>query len=285
MDKQLLDILYTTRWNIKHDKFDDAEMTITQAIDHLTGRTPIIEPVPGLKPPPSVIDVPVKVGELWYPNAVKRTDLRMKARGTFKGGWPVGILVHFTAGRSGGLAKAIDSIKGGIKNGYLFACIADSGEFVQPNPMTEWGYHAGESSWSKYSKLFSGTVSDEMFGIEMNNAGMVKLVESGKYKGMYETWFGTYLQESEVRYVTQAEYGCPTGYYHKYTPEQEKSLIEFCVWAIKADPTGRLTADTVLGHHEVAGFKGIGRWRKNDPGGALSMSMDDFRKLIGRLTV
>lgn len=231
------------------------------------------------------LDVPkvTTKGLLWYPKAVIRKDLLMKVRGIFKGGYPVGILVHFTAGHSGGLKKAIDSIIGGVKSGYLFACIADTGEFVQARDMSQWGYHAGESKWP-FSSLFSGSVSDETFGIEMNNAGKVTLIKSGVDKGKFLTWFGKVLPASEVRYVTEKEYGCPTGYYHKYTPAQEKTLIEFCVWAIKNDPTGRLTYKTILGHHEVAGMLGIKRWRKNDPGGALSMNMDEFRAMIKGLT-
>ena len=225
------------------------------------------------------LDIPkvISKGQMRYPKAI-RPQNPMKARGKFKGNYPVGIVVHFTAGRSGGLTKALDSIKGGIKNGFLFACIADTGEFVQPNPMNEWGYHAGTSKWS-YKNLFSGSVSDETFGIEINNAGMLTKQSDGTFK----TWFNTIIPKEQVRHVTEAEFGCPTGYYHKYTPQQEKTLIEFCVWAIKNDPTGRLTAETILGHHEVAGKLGIGYFRKNDPGGALSMSMSKFRGLIKEL--
>jgi len=36
----------------------------------------------------------------------------------------------------------------------------------------------------------------------------------------------------------------------------------------------------VLGHDEVAGKKGIGYNRKNDPGAALSMTMTEFRNKL-----
>lgn len=218
-------------------------------------------------------------GLLWYPLA-KRHSKTMKAAGTFKYKYPVMIVVHFTAGRyEKGAQNAFDSIDNGISNGYNYMCIATDGTVVQASPLDKWGYHAGESAWSKYlPKWVSGSVSDESVGIEMNNAGKLTKTSDGRYK----TWFNTYIPESEVRYVTQAEWGCPTGYYHEYTNKQEQALIDLCVWLIKNDPNGILNENHIVGHHEVAGMLGIGYWRKNDPGGALSMSMDNFRKLIGQ---
>lgn len=216
-------------------------------------------------------------GLLWYPKA-KVHSKTMKAAGTFKHDYPVLILVHFTAGRyEKGAQNAFDSIDGGISNGYNYMCIAREGTVVQASPLNKWGYHAGESSWSKYlPKWVSGSVSDESVGIEMCNAGKLTKTTDGRYK----TWFNTYISESDVRYVEEKDWGCPTGYYHKYSSEQEKALIDLCVWLIKNDPNGILNADHIVGHHEVAGKLGIGYWRKNDPGGSLSMSMSDFRKLI-----
>ena len=202
----------------------------------------------------------------------------MKAVGTFKYNYPVMILVHFTAGRfENGAANAYSTIDGGIKNSYNYMCIANEGTVVQASPLNKWGYHAGESSWSKYlPKWISGSVSDESVGIEMNNAGKLEKTSDGGFK----TWYGDYIPKENVRYVTEEEWGCPTGYYHKYTDAQEKALIDLCVWLIKNDPNGIMTADHIVGHHEVVGKLGIGRWRKNDPGGALSMPMPKFRKLI-----
>jgi len=211
-------------------------------------------------------------GYLWYPKAVMHKRA-MKTRGTYSGGYPKGAVVHFTSGRyEGGLAKAKDSIDGGIENGFAFLCIGNDGSIVQAHPLDKWGYHAGESAW----KGLAGTVSDDLVGIEMNNAGKVDKISDNKFK----TWFGTYLTSDEVRYVTEKDYGCPTGYYHKYTPAQEETLIEFLVWLKKNDKTGNFKIDFILGHHEVAGKLGIGYFRKNDPGGSLSMSMDELRRTV-----
>lgn len=224
-----------------------------------------------------VKDKPTTSGQglLWYPKAHIHKD-KMKTKGSYSGGYPKGAVVHFTAGRyEGGLEKAKDSIDGGIKNGFAFLCIGYDGSIVQAHPLDKWGYHAGESAW----KGLAGTVSDDLVGIEMNCAGKVEKINDNKFK----TWFGTYLTADEVRYVTEKDYGCPAGYYHKYTPAQEKTLIEFLVWLKKNDKTGNFKIDFILGHHEVAGKLGIGKWRKNDPGGSLSMTMDQLRKKVKAL--
>lgn len=216
-------------------------------------------------------ETPKGNGLRWYPSAIHYG--KMKTRGEYKGGYPWGAVVHFTAGRyEKGLESAKASIDGGIENGYTFLCISADGKVVQGHPIDEWGYHAGESAWPGLDK----TVSDELIGIEMNNAGKLEKTKDGRFK----TWFGTYIPEDEVRYVTEKEYGCPTGYYHKYTKAQEDALIALLLWLKRNDPYGVFSLDRVLGHHEVAGKLGIKFWRKNDPGGSLSMTMDQLRSLL-----
>ena len=124
-------------------------------------------------------------------------------------------------------------------------------------------------------------------GIEMNCAGNLTKI-NGKY---YPYWAldkskkrviypDEEIPADQVRYVTEEAYGCPTGYYHKYSPEQEKTLIEFLVWLVLNDPYGVFKVERILGHHEVSGKRGIGKWRKPDPGGSLSMTMDQLRATV-----
>lgn len=215
-------------------------------------------------------------GESYYPKAVKHKK-KMKQRGTYKGGYPKGAVVHFTAGRyEGGVEKAKDTIEGGIENGYTFLCIGNDGSVVQAHPVQYWGYHAGKSGW----KGLTDTVSDELIGIEINNAGKVEKTKDGRYK----TWFGTYLTADQVRYVTEKEYGCPTGYYHRFTQAQEIALIELLVWLKKNDDKGQFMIEYILAHHEVSGLRGLGYFRKNDCGGSLSMTMNELRALVLRKT-
>lgn len=214
------------------------------------------------------------LGLEYYPKAVRYG--KMRERGPYKGGYPKGAVVHFTAGRyEGGVVKAKDSIDGGIENGYTFLCIGNDGSVVQAHRISQWGYHAGNSAW----KGLTDTVSDELIGIEINCAGLLTKLKDGRF----QTWFKTYIPADQVRYVTEKEYGCPTGYYHKFTPAQEAALIDLLVWLKKNDKTGNFNVKYILGHHEVSGLKGIGRWRKNDPGGSLSMSMDQLRQKIASL--
>jgi hypothetical protein len=86
------------------------------------------------------------------------------------------------------------------------------------------------------------------------------------------------VPEDQVRFVIEESYQCPTGYYHKYTPLQEGTLIRTLMWLYVNCIDFKL--EYVLGHHEVAGLKGVGYWRKNDPGGSLSMSMNVFRTFL-----
>lgn len=275
-DKKLADMLWTARWGLKNKKPDLAYDEVTKALVHI-GAEPSAVVIPPKIPTNPVPTPPVKgEGKLWIPFA--KVYKSMKAQGTFKYKYPVMILLHHSAGRyEKGLQSALDMIDWGIGQGYNYLAIGTDGSLVQSSPLDKWGHHAGESSWSKFlPKWVSGSVSDESVGIEVTNAGKVEKTSDGRYK----TWFGTYLKPEEVRYVTEAEWGCPTGWYHKFTPAQEAKIIETIVWIIKNDPNGILTADHVVGHHEVAGKLGLGYFRKNDPGGSMSMPMDKLRVLI-----
>lgn len=206
------------------------------------------------------------------PFAVKHAR-PMPIRGSYENGYPKGAIVHYTAGAfSTGLQDAKDSIDWGISEGYTFLCIARTGDLVQAHPVNQWGYHAGESAW----KGLIGGVSDDLIGIEMCNAGLVE--RTPQADGRFKTWFGTFIKKEDVRYVTEEEWDCPTGYYHKYSPEQEATLIKTILWLKSNDPFGVFSLDLVLGHHEVAGMQGIKYWRKMDPGGSLSMPMSKFRE-------
>ncbi len=262
----------------------------------LKGSTIEVKPVIPIPTPAIDTDAPLnpvipkQKGLEWYPRAVIAKN-SMPEKGTYPKKYPSGAVVHFTAGRwankkreaSSFLDKTKDTIEGGIKNGYTFLAIAYSGLIVQAHRISKWGYHAGESKWSG----LVGNVSDDLIGIEINCAGNLT-----KLNGKYWPWWAldekkkTVVDPSEeipadqVRYVTEEQYGCPTGYYHKYSPEQEKTLVEFLVWLALNDPYGVFKVERILGHHEVSGKAGIGYFRKPDPGGSLSMTMDQLRALV-----
>ncbi len=233
------------------------------------------------EPTPAEVTLPEKKrypsGEkkLWYPEALVRTDIRRVAKGEYPKGYPYGAIVHFTAGQyAKGLENAISAI---ADSPYFFCSIGTDGQFVQANPLNQWGYHAGESAWTIAGEKRSG-VSNFLVGIEITNPGRLE-VHNGKYYTYWDTAFKQPLDSQKVRVIDKNRDNILAGAYLPYTKEQEDTLLEFLLWA-KANNPGVFEFDYVLGHDEVSGPKGIGRWRKNDPGGALSMTMTEFRQLL-----
>jgi N-acetyl-anhydromuramyl-L-alanine amidase AmpD len=184
----------------------------------------------------------------------------MPTRGTYQNSYPVGAVVHFTAGRSlKGDSDALNTIRNGIANGYCYFCISSDGTIFQSFPLNKWGYHCGKSEWPG----LGSSLSNKLVGIEICNAG--KLDANGK------SWFGETYPESQTR-VVGSEYG-EAGKYHKYTDAQEKSLIELLIW-LKLNNPDVFKVENILGHHEISPR------RKNDPCGSLSMTMPKLRELI-----
>lgn len=216
---------------------------------------------------------PIGAKALWYPDALIRKDLKKSAKGEYPKQYPNGAIVHFTAGHyEGGVDKAIDTIE---DSPYFFCCIGIDGKFVQVNPFNQWGYHAGESAWIVDGKKRT-SVSNLFVGIEMNNPG--RLVKKGdKYYAYYDTKFTKPIEN--VRIIKENKDNILAGAYMPYTKEQEAGLVEALLF-MKANNPDVFNFDYVLGHDEVAGPKGIGKWRKNDPGGALSMTMTEFRAYL-----
>lgn len=205
-------------------------------------------------------------GLLWYPLGEAISPL-MKTRGKYADRYPRGAIVHYTAGRDETEAHARGTVSWGREQGYCFFVIGPTGQVYQSFPLDEWGYHAGDSAWPG----LGASVSSKLVGIEVCCAG---LLDANR-----KSWFGQQYPVAETRNVTEAKYGCPTGIYRKYTEAQEAALIQLLRWLKRNKPTV-FDNRYVLGHHEVSGKAGIGYWRKQDPGGSLSMSMDELRALL-----
>jgi hypothetical protein len=225
--------------------------------DKFDGVLVIDEPVkaPKIEEPQEVTYKPAEKS-LWCPFAVKRKE-QMAVKGKYRKGYPEGAVVHFTAGGS-----AESSFQYGVKKGFCFFVISEDGVIHQAFPLDSWGYHAGESF---HPKLGNG-VSKYLVGIEVANPG--KLTK--KPDGSFETWFGKKIESKNVRHYPKQTKNIEAGYYAAFTEAQESSLRKLIRWLKENNPTV-FEYDLVLGHDEVAPK------RKNDPGGALSQTMTDFR--------
>lgn len=188
---------------------------------------------------------------LWYPWA-RIPPLRMKTRGAYRKNYPIGAVVHYTAGHS--LSSALDH---GRELGYCYFVIDIYGETYQSFPLNEWGYHCGES----YSPKLGGSLSQDLVGIELVCAG-----ELVKKQDTYLTWFNKEIPQERVRAVEQ-------GYFEKFTLDQENALERLLLW-LKDNNPEVFMIDNILGHFEISPK------RKKDPGGSLSISMDELRLKI-----
>jgi len=196
---------------------------------------------------------------LTYCPFAKRTAKEMPTQGEYRKGHPEGAVVHYTAGRHN--LTAIDSA---IANGLSYFLITHDGTVYQGAPLNRWGVHAGKSA---YPGLGKG-VSQYLVGIELTNAGLLS------EKGL--AWFGQPVSDS--RRIKEPRYqGEAPGLYEAYTTSQEKSLFALLQW-LKSNAPDVFSYDFVVGHNEVC----VPAGRKQDPGGALSMSMPALREALKR---
>ncbi|MGD9668878.1 MAG: N-acetylmuramoyl-L-alanine amidase [Hyphomicrobiaceae bacterium] len=204
---------------------------------------------------------------LWYPEAV--TTFEMPSRGRYKDDYPKGAVVHFTAGRcDDGDPHAEQTIRHGAGQGHCYFCISQTGRVYQTAPLSHWGYHAGKS----YHAGLGSSLSAKLVGIEVCCAGRVNKTANG-----YEPWWNkpgassnNYYVEEQVRFAIAGENITETGHYHKYTQNQEVSLVKLLMWLHQNCPSV-FEIGYVLGHDEIA------PQRKNDPGGSLSLTMPQLR--------
>jgi N-acetylmuramoyl-L-alanine amidase/N-acetyl-anhydromuramyl-L-alanine amidase AmpD len=218
-----------------------------------------------------------------YPKAKHDVGGKMLVRGRYAAGFPRGAVVHFTAGGP----NAENTVAGGIRNKYCFFTIGPDGEVYQNFELDSWGYHAGES----FHQKLGSRVSQFLVGIELCNAGQLRQIDENRFR----PWFNDPeyyrkhrepvpagvpnpardLRREEVRYAAR-EANREAGWYHSYTPEQEKALEQLLLW-LKQQQPDIFQFEFVLGHDEVS------PGRKNDPGGSLSMTMPAFRTRLAAL--
>jgi len=256
--------LYTIRWYTREQWGDPAaQSTVIDLLGELLDQSPVItdaadQPELPLQP---VLSPPAESGGLlWCPFA--ETDFPpARTRGRYEGGYPKGAVVHFTAGRRSGLAQGL---RYQVGQGYCYFLIDADGRIGQNFPLDRWGYHAGRSYW----RGLKPNVSDSLVGIEIQAAGMLE----GR-PGEYQSWFRMKVPDQEVRVIESTTANQQAGAYQVYTAAQEAALTRLLLW-LHANQPEHFDLDLVLGHDEVSPD------RKNDPGGALSMTMPDYRRYL-----
>jgi len=248
-------------------KLEDIPVTDTSPIDHDMGSG--IERIPLAYDTDEDGDVDLQdfgsaynAQRKWCPWARDLPNHRKRSNYKTKNGLPKGAVVHFTAGHPDYSLERMGEIA--IDSGMCYWCITEEGEVGQPNPLTDAGYHAGQSSYPG----LNGYVSDELLGIELAAPGRLKEVGGGKAV----SWFPRKFDVSKCRRVA-AKDNVKAGLYYAYTEDQEAGLRRTLMWLKFNDPYN-FSFDLVLGHDEVASA------RKDDPGGALSMTMPEFRQSL-----
>lgn len=164
---------------------------------------------------------------------------------------PKGLIVHFTAGWDTKEYHAERTLKHGAKKGYTYMSIAKNGQAFQDVEVTEMGYHCGTAEHRT------------MLGVELCNPG--KLSNQGV------SWFGYKPDPKEIRRVHSKD-NVVGGAYQAFSKAQERTLVRLILWLNETYKGFKI--DNVLGHDEVA------KKYKNDPGGALSMTLPEFRSFL-----
>lgn len=206
------------------------------------------------------IEIPVQKPEKIELKRHVYEDVEMKTRWTNA---PKGLIVHFHAGHRDSRNNSLSTLQLGKKNGYKYICLEEDGVLHFPKSdktasgipsFYGHGYHCGTRHHHDH------------VGVEIICSGKL-----GYFSGLFKTWFKKVIPVKEVRKVA-AKDNVKAGYYQSFTTEQEKALVDLCLYL---DATyDSFSLDRVLGHDEVAPES------KNDPGGSLSMTMPEFREFL-----
>lgn len=200
-----------------------------------------------------------------YPEAITYEDLPLMARGgTYKKGFPEGVIVHFTAGWRN--QKGRDAVNFANKNGHRYFLILEDGTVVQQFCLSGYGAHAGVSKCPVTKRT---TVSQYYVGIEVCCGG--RLEDADKDGQVDDTYFKLNVPADQMRSgKINGKWQKSSGTFEIFTPAQELALKKLCTWLCE----NGVNPDLIFGHDEIAPE------RKNDPSLSLSMTMDEFRNII-----
>lgn len=212
---------------------------------------------------PALYPLPQADPKLWIDYAKDAPS--GERRGTYRKGYPEGIVWHWTAGHRNGLVAGNQLMR---DTGMLYLLIDAQGGLAQSDSLRSWGYHAGASAWGSVP----GTVSNEFIGVELQAAGMLEKRGSSFY-----AWFGKPIYEDVI--YSEKRGNIARGHYQAYTAAQMFAVRRLTLWLHLNNP-GVFRISNVVGHDEVS------PGRKTDPGASPNdgngkpWTMAEVRKML-----
>jgi len=218
----------------------------------------LVKDLPKPEPKPEILRIDpehTKPGAklAWIPWALDWK--RMNTKYVYANGFPVGCIVHHTAG--GTVESSLESL---ATNGYPCLGLGRDGKLYQPFPLTHGGPHCGTSHHRTH------------VGLEIAGWGKLQF-KNGKYWAWPENYTRQTVPAHKVRHIPKQNDNQQAGYYEMFTPEQENMIIKFLLWC-------KINAPTIFKFENVLGHDQINPSNKNDPGGSLSMTMTQLRALL-----
>lgn len=174
-------------------------------------------------------------------------------------GTPLGVTIHYLAERN--VANAIVGLRSN-KLGYHLIIDRD-GHVVQCGDFSERMNHAGRATWRGVSP------NRRHLAVAVVSWGEVAKIQDAFG---YKAWTGAKVNVFDV-VTRRGNVDNVWRYWDAATAAQEDSLFHFLAWAVKS---GGIDPRSVCGHDEAA----IPFGRKNDPGGVLSLSMQQIRDIL-----
>ena len=202
--------------------------------------------------------IPVKK----MPRIKRVPGVKVVNRGPFdtQDGLPKGMIIHFTAGQSiEGTNKDAKGTLNWLAESRLGAVVIDQDgtSYVAENfDLGKWTSHGGSGKWKGQTNC-----SDLLLGLEVVNPG--RLNSSGM------SWFKKYF--TGYKYWTKKD-NIAAGNYLPYTKEQIDEIYRWDYFLTQQ--ADEYDTNWVIGHDEHS------PGRKDDPGGALTMTMPEFRKTL-----
>lgn len=192
--------------------------------------------------------------EAIYPFASKIVSPTQGSQGSFFKG-PSGVTIHYTADRN--VDRAIQALKD--RNFSYHLIIDRDGSVIQTCYFDKMTFHAGNAKWNDRSP------NHEHLSVALVSWGYLTQEEK-----RFLAWNATEIPENEVavrkgNLMTQGK----AQPWDKATDVQEEKLLTVLSWFCA---NGILVED-ICGHDECA----LPAGRKSDPGGVLSMTMNQLR--------